>query len=470
MEHQETEGSQQNPLKPRVFRVPKPPQNRPLTIRPFQRDKGRLGERSKRLRPNSRRTDPEVAFKDDFDAVLPEESKNQQKKSQNQTNISAAENVALHFLHRSAQNLDMAEYDMDTFGEFDGKHDIPSASFPNKWIIGPFFQSLKSKISSFTEIVMSPVKVFKANSSPPPSADLHEDKQAFGTAQAQGQSGTEDTEAMEGCKKLSMDLSAHGSGRADECPETEQTLPDFAPLRRSPSSFGDPVEVLQSLGPVFTSSIPLCPSVVAVGASQESNIKMPGAEELKGKRAGQAKPRKDESNFFFLCHPQVMHKNEERGKVSSIRIRKTLPKPPNNLTPMGLPKTVRVKKKDFSLEEIYTNKNFKKPPESRLETIFEVPTSRRNGSVSSFGQKRMKRFLEFSEVGQVRKPKKPLAGVAKAGASTSRTRRGGPKDAAALSAQDVDLLLCTKLDQLNLWLIHDQSDESMPLQQSFGSL
>lgn len=107
---------------------------------------------------------------------------------------------------------------------------------------------------------------------------------------------------------------------------------------------------------------------------------------------------------------------------------------------------------------------------SRLETIFEVPRSRRNGSVSSFGLKRVKRFLEFSEVGQVRKPKKPLAGVGKAGASTSRTRRGGPKEAAALSAQDVDLLLCAKLDQLNLWLIHDQSDESMPLQQSFGSL
>lgn len=99
-----------------------------------------------------------------------------------------------------------------------------------------------------------------------------------------------------------------------------------------------------------------------------------------------------------------------------------------------------------------------------------MPKSHRNGSVSSFGQKRMKRFLEFSEVGQVRKPKKPLAGVGKAGASTSRTRRGGPRDAAALSVQDVDLLLCTKLDQLNLWLIHDQSDESMPLQQPSGSL
>ncbi|XP_022595063.1 uncharacterized protein LOC111217460 isoform X1 [Seriola dumerili] len=156
---------------------------------------------------------------------------------------------------------------------------------------------------------------------------------------------------------------------------------------------------------------------------------------------------------------KVVQKNEERGKVSSIRIRKTLPKPQTNLTPMGLPKPIRLKKKDFSLEEIYTNKNFSKPPESRLETIFEVPLSRRNGSESCFGQRRVKRFLEFLEVGEARKIKKPLVGVGKAGVSSSRTRRGGfAKDEPSLSVQDVDSLLCAKLDQLKLWLIHDQKD------------
>lgn len=97
---------------------------------------------------------------------------------------------------------------------------------------------------------------------------------------------------------------------------------------------------------------------------------------------------------------------------------------------------------------------------SRLETIFEeVPLNRRNGSESWFGQRRVKRFLEFLEVGEVRKPKKPLVGVSKAGISTSRTRRGGfLKDEPSLSMQDVDSLLCAKLDQLNLWLIHDQKD------------
>ncbi|XP_027897267.1 uncharacterized protein prr14 [Xiphophorus couchianus] len=157
---------------------------------------------------------------------------------------------------------------------------------------------------------------------------------------------------------------------------------------------------------------------------------------------------------------RVVKKHEEQKKVSSIRIRKTLPKPQTNLTPMGLPKPVRVKKKDFSLEEIYTNKNFSKPPESRLETIFEVPLNRKNGSESWFGPRRVKRFLEFLEVGEARKPKKPLVGVGKTGPSSSRPRRGGfPKDEPSLSVQDVDSLLCSKLDELNLWLIHDRSDE-----------
>ncbi|CAL8266270.1 unnamed protein product [Gadus morhua 'NCC'] len=163
---------------------------------------------------------------------------------------------------------------------------------------------------------------------------------------------------------------------------------------------------------------------------------------------------------------KVVKITEERGKVSSIRIRKTRPKPQNNLTPMGLPKAIRLKKKEFSLEEIYTNKNFTAPPEGRLETIFEVPLSRRNGSTSLFGQRRLKRAVEFPEAGEARRPKKPLGGGAGGGggggggkqggvSSAGRPRRGGyqsAKETPSLSAQDVDSLLCAKLDQLDLLL------------------
>ncbi|KAK7167801.1 hypothetical protein R3I94_002011 [Phoxinus phoxinus] len=161
-------------------------------------------------------------------------------------------------------------------------------------------------------------------------------------------------------------------------------------------------------------------------------------------------------------------KDGQGGKVSSIRIRKKIPKPQNNLTPMGLPKVIRIKKKDFSLEEIYTNKNFSKPPDGRLETIFEVPLNRRDGSQAVVGQKKVKRFFEFPELGVTRKPKKPLVGVMAGGAAQrktggnsgiSRTRRGvggSSKVEDGLTLQELESLLCSKLEELDTWMALQQ--------------
>lgn len=233
-------------------------------------------------------------------------------RQKNQTNVSPAENVATHSLHRSAQNLDMAGSDMDTWGGIVGESDILNASSPKKWLIGPLFQSLKSKISSFTEIVITPVKVFRASSSLPSTLNTHRDEQhqAFGTssmkhsalggvfdAQAQDERETEDVKVTEEapeaptvhkcCKKLNMDSSAQSSEQADECPTTGAKKPLFVPLQQSLSA--DPVDAFQSAGSVFTPSIPLYLSV-AVSASQESELPIPSAEEeLRGKRAPQVK-------------------------------------------------------------------------------------------------------------------------------------------------------------------------------------
>ncbi|KAG9342902.1 hypothetical protein JZ751_015118 [Albula glossodonta] len=162
----------------------------------------------------------------------------------------------------------------------------------------------------------------------------------------------------------------------------------------------------------------------------------------------------------------------ERGKqVSRIKIRKTPPKPPTNLTPMGLPRPVRLKKKEFSLEEIYTNKNFRKPPEGRLETIFEMPVSSRDGTLSLIGQRRLKRLVEFPELGVARKPSRHLAGAGKAtsqktggGSVFGRTRRGGgpkAKEGHSQTLEELDSLLCSKLDQLDAWVAFDQEDPSV---------
>lgn len=237
-----------------------------------------------------------------------------QKNSQNQTNISPAENVAPRSLHSSAQNLDIAEPDTDTCVDFAGDCDIPNVSSPNKWVIGPLFQSLKSKISSFTEIVITPVKVFRATSYLPSMVHTHNDgkHQSFGMSSIkhsapggvfdpQAQSGRE-TEAMnviEGaheaqavhncCKRVSMDLSAQNSEQADECPTTGTEKALLVPLQQSPSLCADSVDGFQSAGSVFTSSVPLYLSV-AVSASQESKLSIPSAEEeLKGKQAAQVK-------------------------------------------------------------------------------------------------------------------------------------------------------------------------------------
>ncbi|XP_043942556.1 proline-rich protein 14 isoform X2 [Protopterus annectens] len=58
--------------------------------------------------------------------------------------------------------------------------------------------------------------------------------------------------------------------------------------------------------------------------------------------------------------------NGKAGKVSCFPIRKTPAKPQYDLTPMGLPKPIRLKKKEFTLEEIYTNKNYATPTEKRF--------------------------------------------------------------------------------------------------------
>ncbi|XP_067293934.1 uncharacterized protein wu:fi75a02 [Pseudorasbora parva] len=130
-------------------------------------------------------------------------------------------------------------------------------------------------------------------------------------------------------------------------------------------------------------------------------------------------------------------------RVSQIRIRKTLPKPDNNLTPMGLPKPKRLKKKEFSLEEIYTNKNYKSPtPNRSLETIFEEPKEK-NGSLICIGHQKRKRVLDFPDFTLPRKRKaKTSLGPLRAKGPRGRARRGRQDDA------DLDVMLIERLTEL----------------------
>nr|XP_008170254.1 protein PRR14L isoform X1 [Chrysemys picta bellii]XP_008170256.1 protein PRR14L isoform X1 [Chrysemys picta bellii]XP_042697564.1 protein PRR14L isoform X1 [Chrysemys picta bellii] len=143
---------------------------------------------------------------------------------------------------------------------------------------------------------------------------------------------------------------------------------------------------------------------------------------------------------------------EKRPKrVSQIRIRKTVPKPDPNLTPMGLPRPKRLKKKEFSLEEIYTNKNYKSPPATRcLETIFEEPKEK-NGSLISISQQKRKRILEFQDFTIPRK-RKARSRVKVAGSFTRAKK-------AALQGRELDALLIQKLMDLEAFFAEEEERE-----------
>lgn len=138
-------------------------------------------------------------------------------------------------------------------------------------------------------------------------------------------------------------------------------------------------------------------------------------------------------------------------KVSQIRIRKTIPKPDPNLTPMGLPRPKRLKKKEFSLEEIYTNKNYKSPPANRcLETIFEEPKER-NGTLISVSQQKRKRVLEFQDFTVPRKRR--ARGKVKLAGSYTRAQK------AALQTRELDALLIQKLMELETFFAKEEEQE-----------
>ncbi|XP_073438911.1 protein PRR14L isoform X2 [Dendrobates tinctorius] len=173
----------------------------------------------------------------------------------------------------------------------------------------------------------------------------------------------------------------------------------------------------------------------------------------------QACPFEQRENIFIPCTQSQNQNQANKGsferkpqRVSQIRIRKTIPKPDPNLTPMGLPKPKRVNKKEFSLEDIYTNKNYKCPPSARsLETIFEEPQEK-NGVLISVSQQKRKRILEFRDctVPRLKRSK----GKMKVMTSCKRGRKAA-MEGVQLDAQ-LDALLIQKLMDLENCLLEEE--------------
>lgn len=137
------------------------------------------------------------------------------------------------------------------------------------------------------------------------------------------------------------------------------------------------------------------------------------------------------------------------GKVSGFRIRRTPVRVQPNLTPMGLPRPVRLNKKEFTLEEIYTNKNYQSPTARRtFETIFEEPRER-NGTLIFTSSRKLRRAVEFrdSSLPRSRRPSR--------GARTAAGRTLTPNLA---PSQDVGRLLQERLKELDALLLEEERD------------
>ncbi|XP_072271647.1 protein PRR14L isoform X2 [Pyxicephalus adspersus] len=156
------------------------------------------------------------------------------------------------------------------------------------------------------------------------------------------------------------------------------------------------------------------------------------------------------------AEPQNQENEKEEGKqrplkVSEFPIRKTIQKLPLDLTPMGLPRPRRVNKKEYSLEDIYTNKNYKSPPARSLETIFEEPKEK-NGVFISLSQTKRKRILEFRDC-TLPRPKRAKYKV-RVLTICKRGRR------AAVEKKQLDALLIQKLMDLENILLEQEALEN----------
>lgn len=114
---------------------------------------------------------------------------------------------------------------------------------------------------------------------------------------------------------------------------------------------------------------------------------------------------------------------------------------------MGLPRPVRLNKKEFSLEEIYTNKNYQSPTSRRtFETIFEEPRER-NGTLIFTSSRKLRRAIEFRD-SSLPRARRPARGV--------RATAGRTVTPTLAPSRDVGPLLQKRLEELDALLLEEE--------------
>ncbi|KAM4828994.1 proline-rich protein 14 [Thomomys bottae] len=355
------------------------------------------------------------------------------------------------------------------------------------WGLVPLFRSVRSKLESFADIFLTPIKTPKP---PPPSPPMKlelkiaisEAEQSRATkeiaiSEEEQSRATKETATVSprppihqwrtqgsSTPALSPKLSL---GRSHSCPDLRPagsisyTWPPAPPQpsrprpRRHTVGGGESAQVLPPPRPCLRKEVfPLggagaSPSLTTSCSStaSTSSFSEPAEPRLGSTKGRETRTSKDQ----VLSEPET----KTMGKVSRFRIRRTPVRSQLKLTPMGLPRPVRLNKKEFSLEEIYTNKNYQSPTSRRtFETIFEEPRER-NGTLILTSSKKLRRAVEFRD-SSLPRSRRPSRGI-RAAPSRTLTPNLPPN-------KDTGVLLQQRLEELDALLLEEELDGKQPHQ------
>lgn len=333
------------------------------------------------------------------------------------------------------------------------------------WGLAPLFRSVRSKLESFADIFLTPNKIPR----PPPPEPPMKLELKIAISEAEQSTAAETTVSVTPRPPIRQwriqdpstpaPLPKSCLGRSHSCPDLGPpsldtcSWPPAPPTRSGPAprprrhtvGGGEMAHAPPPPRPCLRKEVfPLggmgSSSLLASCSSTTSTSFSDPAEPRLGPTKGK-EPRISEDQVFSDPEAKTM------GKVSRFRIRRTPARSQLNLTPMGLPRPIRLNKKEFSLEEIYTNKNYQSPTTRRaFETIFEEPRER-NGTLVFTSSRKLRRAMEFRD-SSLPRPRRPTRGLR---AATGRTL-----PPSVTSSSDVEPLLQQRLEELDTLLLEEE--------------
>lgn len=336
------------------------------------------------------------------------------------------------------------------------------------WGLAPLFRSVRSKLESFADIFLTPNKAPQPPPPPPPmklelKIAISEAEQSKATEKMTSVSPRPPIRQWRTQCNSPAPVPKLPLGRSYSCPDLGPPDPGSWPPVPAQSSQSRPRRHTVGCGEMARTPPPPRPCLrkevfplggvgvspsLATSCSANASASFfcePAEPRLGSTKGKELRATKDK----VVSDPE----KKTLGKVSRFRIRRTPVRLQPNLTPMGLPRPIRLNKKEFTLEEIYTNKNYQSPTARRtFETIFEEPQER-NGTLIFTSSRKLRRAVEFRD-SSLPRSRRPSRGVRTA-ASRTLTPNLAP-------SQDVGSLLQERLKELDALLLEEEIDREHP--------